>query len=103
MSDVVPSITDPKNYLETNIIGTINTVEQPNITTLSGLKHIGSQNENVTINGNLTLNGNLSMPSGITNVTAQSVNTTQTLIKLGDQNNVGDAVNIGFYGNNVKF
>ena len=35
------------------------------------------------IGGNLTLNGNLSIPSGITNVTAQSVNTTQTLIKSG--------------------
>ena len=27
MSDVVPSITDPKNYLETNIIGTMNVLE----------------------------------------------------------------------------
>ena len=27
MSDVVPSITDPKNYLETNIIGTMNILE----------------------------------------------------------------------------
>jgi hypothetical protein len=51
-----------------------------------------------TINGNVTISGDLIINGNTTTVNTSTVQTSDSLIKLANNNTVGDTLDIGFYG-----
>ena len=88
------------------VIQGVNTTQNTNITTAQDTATAAfvrannslSANAGGTVTGDVTVTGNLTVTGATTFVDSQIIAAGDSLIKLANNNTVGDAVDIGFYG-----
>ena len=78
----------------TTLSGSLSTGVQPNI------RSIGKSTSITTIEGDLNIIGNIIGQTTVTNVTTETVNTSQSIIRLAE-NNATDSIKFGLYGSYI--